>query len=110
MPTEKPIPTSSGIPDWAVTSRPHELAFYKQHLETLQETAWAISAMTQILQSVDLDCVCDEDAVPQWWSQRISNGLLMGIQKLIMSAAEPLEFMMDRISEFSPSNPDNSEN
>lgn len=88
----------------------NELVFYKRHLEKLQETAWAISTITQILQSVDLDTVCHEDAVPRWWSQHISGGLLIAIQRLIMAANDPLEFMMDRISEFSPSNPDDSEN
>ena len=92
----------------ASSTHPRELVFYKSHLEKLQETAWAISAITQILQSVDLDTVCDEDAVPQWWSQRISGGLLVAIQRLTIAATEPLEFLMDRISEFSPSNPDDT--
>lgn len=91
---------SAGVPDWAWTIHPREIAFYSHRLEALSTANQAISAIARVLANAQRHEETQEKL--DWLGGNIRCGLSLAIEVLTDQAAGHIEFMQERAAQYRP--------
>lgn len=96
-PSQDTVP-DSGIPEWAYTIHPREIAFYSHKLEELNRIHQGIAAIARILSD---SRVHEETVSPlDWMNNHSRHGLHLAIEELTEKAAGTVEFMIERADKY----------